>query len=295
MIAATSHRSERATTDKHSSRRLIKRRLRSYTTHSVLVLLAAVMLMPFGWMVLTSFKPANDVFASPPVFISENASFDAYRDVLDDGLLRNIVNTAVYASGSTVLRLFVSAMAGFAFAKYRFKGRDWIFGYVISTMVIPFTVLMVPTFILLRQLNLLNTQVGLIVPTAASAFGVFFMRQYMMAVPDEIIDAARIDGASEWRIFRSIVIPVIKPGMIALGLVFFMQSWNDYVWPLIVLREQASFTLPLAIRGMVAPGLGRPIYQNQMAGSVISIIPLLILFLVFQRRVVEGIAGGAVK
>lgn len=270
-------------------------RLITWAMYTVLVALSILMLLPFFWMLTTSFKPPEDVFSAPPVIVSENATLQAYRDIFDDGLLRVVFNTLVYATGATLLRLLVSAMAGYGFAKFRFRGRNGLFAFVIGTMVIPFTVLMVPTFIILRSFGLLDTQWGLILPGAASAFGVFFMRQYIMAVPDDLIDSARVDGASEWRIFRSIILPVVRPGLIALGLIFFMASWNDYVWPLIVVRSPENFTLPLAIRSMIAGVVGRPIYQNQMAASVISVLPLLVLFLAFQRRIVEGISGGAVK
>lgn len=263
--------------------------------YALLIALCVLMLVPFVWMLATSFKPPEDVFASPPVIISENATLNPYREIFEAGLPRVVFNTFVYATGATLLRLFVSAMAGYGFAKFRFKGRSSLFAFVIGTMVIPFTVLMVPTFIVLRNLGMLDSQLGLILPGAASAFGVFFMRQYVMSVPNEVLDSARVDGASEWRIFRSIVLPMVRPGLIALGLIFFMISWNDYVWPLIVMRSPENFTLPLAIRSMVGGVIGRPIYQNQMAASVISILPLLVLFILLQRRIVEGITAGAVK
>jgi ABC-type glycerol-3-phosphate transport system permease component len=161
-------------------------------------------------------------------------------------------------------------------------------------MVIPAAVTLVPIYIIMRDLKWIDTFWPLIIPGAANAFGIFFMRQYIMSVSNELMDAARIDGAGEFTIFWRIILPIIAPGLTSLGLIFFMSSWNDFLGPLIYLKSPENFTLPLIIRSLIGP-VGRTVYDVQMAASVISLIPLLIIFLIFQRRFVEGITAGAVK
>jgi ABC-type glycerol-3-phosphate transport system permease component len=254
------------------------------------------MILPFFWMLSTSIKPEEEIFRLPPVIISENSNLDAYRELIfDRDILRIVGNTLFVATASTVLRLFFCSLAGYGFAKFKFPGRGALFAFLLGTMVIPFTVLMVPLFILMMRFGWINTFYALIIPGAASAFGIFFMRQYISTINDELMDAARIDGATEFRIYWRVILPIVAPGLTSLGLIFFMQTWNDYLWPLINLRSPDLFTLPLAIRQMVHAGIARPVFHLQMATSVISIIPLLIIFLLFQRRFVEGITAGAIK
>jgi ABC-type glycerol-3-phosphate transport system permease component len=169
-----------------------------------------------------------------------------------------------------------------------------LFGFLLATMVIPGVVTLVPVYLLMRDLQWINTFLPLIIPGAANAFGIFFMRQYISTISEDIMDAARIDGAGEFGIFWRIIVPIIMPGLVSLGLIFFMGAWNAILGPLIYLKSPELFTLPLVIRSMTSP-VGRTIYDTQMAASVISIIPLLIIFLIFQRRLMEGIAAGAVK
>ena len=186
------------------------------------------------------------------------------------------------------------SLGGYGFAKYSFPGRNVLFGLLLATMIIPSAVTMVPSFVLMRWLGWYNTFWPLIVPGAANAFGIFFMRQYISSINDDLMDAGRIDGANELGIYWRIILPIIGPGLTSLGLIFFMASWNNYLGPLIWLKTPEKFTLPLAIF-QFGGAVGLTNYNGQMAMSVISIIPLLIIFLVFQRRFVEGITAGAVK
>jgi len=263
--------------------------------YGLLIGVSIFMILPFIWMVSTSLKPPDEIFAIPPIIISRNSSLSAYVYLQQQYNILGIVkNTFVIAFGATILRLFFCALAGYGFAKFKFPGQGALFAFLLGTMVIPSAVTLVPVYIIMRNLKWIDTFWPLIIPGAASAFGIFFMRQYIMSVSNELMDAARIDGAGEFTIFWRIILPIIAPGLTSLGLIFFMGSWNDFIGPLIYLKSPEHFTLPLIIRSLVGP-VGRTVYDVQMATSVISLIPLLIIFLVFQRRFVEGITAGAIK
>ncbi len=251
------------------------------------------MLIPFLWMVSTSLKPPDEIFGFPPVLVSPNSSLQAYRFLFQEqGILRIVWNTFALSLGFTLLSLFFCSLGGYGFAKYHFPGRGWLFGFLIGTMMIPYIITMVPLFLIMRDLAWIDTFWAIIVPGAANAFGIFFLRQFISTIPDELLDAARIDGASEVGIYGRIVVPMIAPGLISLGLIFFMNTWNSFLWPLVILKSPENFTLPLLIRSMTGT-VGRTVYDVQMAASVVSIIPLLIIFLIFQRRFIEGITAGA--
>ena len=274
----------------------IKRVVEDIVLHLVLILMALFMILPFVWMISTSLKPVQEVFQSPPQIISPNASLDSYKTLFEDkGFARNLGNTFLIASGTTILRLFFCALGGYGFAKYTFRGKGTLFAFVLATLVIPFGITLIPLYYIMLQLHWIDTFWPLIIPGAANAFGIFFMRQYISTLPNELLDAARIDGAHEFSIFWRVILPMVSPGLVSLGLIFFMASWNDYLFPLVILKSPTNFTLPLTIQSLVSGGLGRPVYNLQMAGSVVSIIPLLIIFLVFQRRFIDGITAGAVK
>jgi ABC-type glycerol-3-phosphate transport system permease component len=254
------------------------------------------MILPFVWMISSSLKPENEIFSIPPVIISQNMNLSAYKTVIVDGnILRILLNTFIVAASATIARLFFCTLGGFGFAKYKFIGKGSLFTILIATLVIPFSVTLIPLFVIMTKLSWTNTFLPLIIPGAASAFGIFFMRQYISTINNELLDSARIDGAGEFTIFLRIILPIVAPGMTSLGLIFFMGAWNDFLWPLVILKKPDLFTLPIAINQMIQSMIGRPIYSQQMAAAVISIIPLLIIFLVFQRRFVEGITAGAVK
>lgn len=278
-----------------SIRRRLTGGLSGFVLYGFLILVSCFTILPFVWMLSTSFKSADEIFAIPPILISPNFSLNSYIYLVQEyGILRNLWNTFVIAFFSTALSLFFCSLAGFAFAKYNFPGKSKIFAFVLGTMVIPFVVTMVPLYIIMRDLHWIDQYQAIIIPGAANAFGIFFMRQYMSSISDEIVDAARIDGAGEFSIYWRVIVPIIAPGLTSLGLILFMGSWNSFLWPLIILKTQANSTLPLVIRSMTGP-VGRTVYDVQMAASIISLVPLLIIFLFFQRRYFEGIAAGAVK
>jgi ABC-type glycerol-3-phosphate transport system permease component len=279
------------------SRGQMIRSVRSLLLYGALVITGLFMLLPFLWMLSTSLKPMAEVFGYPPILVSENSSLQAYATLISEhGVLRSLGNSMIVATASTALQLAICTAAGYGFAKFNFAGRDKLFAILVGSIIVPFTVLMVPLYKIMRDLDWLNSYQGVIVPAAANAFSVFFLRQYISTVNDELLDAARIDGCSEFGIFTRIVVPIIRPGLISLGLILFMRAWNDYLWPLVILRTPEKFTMVILINSLVgALGDATPRYDLQMAAGIISIIPLLIIFVAFQRRFVEGITAGAVK
>jgi ABC-type glycerol-3-phosphate transport system permease component len=261
----------------------------------MLIGISAFMVLPFIWMLSTSFKELQDVFGYPPVLIAENPTFENYRFIFQDAdMLQVLINTVVISLSATLLSLFFTALGGYGFAKFEFPGKPGLFAFLLATMIVPGAVMMVPSFVLMRHFGWVDTFWPLIVPGAANAFGIFFFRQYISTVSDELLDAARLDGASEFGIFWRVIVPIIAPGLTSLGLIFFMQSWNNYLGPLIYLKSPEKWTITVAINSLIG-GAGLTYWGEQMAMSVISLLPLLIIFLVFQRRFVEGIQAGAIK
>jgi ABC-type glycerol-3-phosphate transport system permease component len=272
-------------------------KLRSMATrvalYGFLLLLSVYTILPFIWMLSTSFKPMEEVFARPPILISPNLNLEAYKYVIETGAFRALLNTTFVATAATLASLFFCALGGYGFAKFRFPGQKALFGFLLAWLIIPGAIMIVPTYVIMVKLGWTNTYLPLIIPGAANAFGIFFMRQYISTVNDEIIDAARIDGATEFGIYWRVIVPVCSPGLTTLGLIFFMGSWNNYLWPSIYLKKAELYTLPLLQMEMTGIS-GQTNYHNWMALATISVIPLLIIFLLFQRRFTEGITAGAI-
>jgi ABC-type glycerol-3-phosphate transport system permease component len=261
--------------------------------NGLLVPLSLFMILPFVWMLSTSFKPMEEVFARPPILISPNLNLEAYKYVIEAGAFRALLNTAFVATMATIVSLFFCTLGGYGFAKFEFPGQKQLFAFLLATLVIPGAIMLVPTYVIMVRLGWTNTYWPLIVPGAANAFGIFFMRQYISTVSDEIIDAARIDGAGEFGIFWRVIAPICMPGLTTLGLIFFMTSWNNYLMPSIYLKKAELYTLPL-LQMQMSGVSGQTNYHNWMALATISVVPLLIIFLFFQRRFTEGIMAGAI-
>ncbi|MFN2202898.1 MAG: carbohydrate ABC transporter permease [Caldilineaceae bacterium] len=269
--------------------------LTTFLLYVVMIAISLVMILPFVWMISTSMKLPQDTFGYPPVLFAKDSTLIQYTYLFTEkNLLRIVWNTLFVTGAATLLSLFFCSLAGYGFAKFSFPGQKPLFAFLLATMVIPGAVTMVPLFVIMRYLGWVDTFLPLIVPGAANAFGIFFMRQYISSISEDLMDAARIDGAGEFGIYWRVIVPIITPGLTSLGLIFFMGTWNNYLGPLIYLKSPEKFTLPLAIF-QFGGAVGLTNYNAQMAMSVISIIPLLIIFLVFQRRFVEGITAGAVK
>jgi multiple sugar transport system permease protein len=230
----------------------------------------------------------------PPRIVPSSPTLLHYRALFTRlNLGRYLLNSTLIAVAVTSLSLLINSMAGYAFAKLRFRGRDGVFRLLTTGLVIPVQVSMLPLFLLLREMGLINTYWGVIIPGLASIFGIFLIRQYTLALPDDLLDAARIDGASEFRIYWSIVLPVIRPILATLAIWTFLSTWNDFMWPLIVLSDDRMFTLPVALANLS----GERVQDTElmMAGSVLTVLPVMLVFLVLQRYYVEGITLGSVK
>jgi len=262
--------------------------------YGLLTFIAVFMMLPFIWMLRTSLMPQGEIFGSPPILISRNMSLDGYHYIVENGVLRSLWNTFFVAFSTTALSLFFCSLGGYGFAKHHFPGRNPLFAFLLATMIIPGAVTMVPTYVIMTKLKWLDTFRPLIVPGVANAFGIFFMRQYISTISDELLDAARIDGCGEFGIFWRIILPICVPGLTSLGLIFFMGAWNNYLGPLIYLRSSEKFTLPLFMMQMTGPP-GYSLYREWMGVAVLSVVPLLVIFLFFQRRFTEGITAGAIK
>jgi multiple sugar transport system permease protein len=203
------------------------------------------------------------------------------------------VNSTIIALAVTGISLFVNSMAGYAFAKLRFRGRDGMFRLLAAGLVVPVQVAMLPLFLLLKELGLINTYWGVIVPGMASIFGIFLIRQYALAIPDDLLDAARVDGANELRIYWSIVLPTIVPILATLAIWTFLSTWNDFMWPLIVLSDEARWTRPVALANLSGEHVQD--VELMMAGSVLTVLPVLLVFLFLQRYYIQGVTAGSVK
>jgi multiple sugar transport system permease protein len=245
-------------------------------------------------MVSASLMPSGEASSLPPRLMPSAVTFAHYRDLftrLDLG--RYALNSLLLATAVTVASVLLNAMAGYAFAKLRFAGRARIFRALTAALVIPAQVAMLPLFLLLRAVGLVNTYWGVILPSMVSIFGIFLVRQYALSIPDELIDAARIDGAGELTIFRRLVLPICRPILVTLAVFTFLATWNDFLWPLIVLTDQSMYTLPVALANL--QGEHQQDVELMMAGAVLTMLPVLLLFLSLQRYYLEGIMLGSTK
>jgi len=262
--------------------------------YSLLVIGAIVALLPMVWMVSASLMPTGEASTYPPRFFPSRVTLDHYVDLFTRlNLGRYLLNSAFVAFVVTLSSLAINSMAGYAFAKLRFRGRDRLFRALSTGLVLPVQVAMLPLFLLLKNLGMINTYWGVIIPGLASIFGIFLVRQYALAIPDEMLDAARVDGASEFRIFRSIVVPGIVPILATLAIWTFLATWNDFMWPLIVLSDESRYTLPVALANLAGEHVQD--IELMMAGSVITVVPVMLVFLFLQRYYIQGVMSGSVK
>lgn len=257
-------------------------------------LLALLILSPLLWMVSVSLMSTGEAAVSPPPLLPSLPTLEHYRSLFFDyGVGRYLLNSAFLALAATFLALLFTLPAGYAFAKLRFRGRERSFQALVGALVIPGQIGMLPLFLLLKYMGLVNSYAGALVPWLAGIFGIFLVRQYALSVPDEMIEAGRVDGASEWQIFRRIVLPTLQPVIVTLAIFVFLGSWNDFIWPLIILSDQDLYTLPVALAA-----LSREHVQDNelmMAGSVVTTMPVLIVFLFLQRYYLSGLTAGSVK
>jgi multiple sugar transport system permease protein len=265
------------------------------STWIIVTLMGLAMMVPFLWMVLTSLRTDADAFAWPPKLLPMPLRFENYAEAWRTApFARFFMNSIIVSVTVTIGSLFVNSLAAYGFAKFDFRGRNLLFMGLLATLMIPFQVTMIPSFLLLKQLEWLDSYPGLIVPGLAGAFGIFFLRQYMLTIPDDYLDAARIDGASEYRIYSRIVMPLAKPAVATLAVFTFLGAWNDFLGPLIVVKSDEMRTLPLAISALSA-GHYVMSWPVLMAGATFVIVPVLIVYFFAQRYLVDGIALGGLK
>jgi multiple sugar transport system permease protein len=283
-------------------------RLRYAFIYLLLVPGSIIFVAPFAWLASASFQHTGDIFEWPINWIPENPTLDGYVKFFGTTpAFQWFANSAFVATTITALQLLLNSMCAFAFAKLKFPGRDAIFLVNLATMMIPGQMLIIPNYVILQHIpfaggndvlgngghGLLDSYAGIIVPGVVSAFGIFLLRQFMHSIPDELLDAARIDGASEFRVYWQVVLPLCKPVLAATAIFTFMAAWEDFLWPLIVLSDPAKFTAPL--------GLAMFVMKNQtdwgmlLAGSVIATLPMVIVFMIFQRQFVQGVAMSGIK
>ncbi len=255
---------------------------------------AVIVVLPFLWMLATSFKPEGDVFGYPLRLQPTHPTLSNYVAIWQElPFLRLVVNSVVFAGGVTAASVFFDSLAAYALARLRFPGRTIAFYLVLATLMIPFQVTLIPLFQLVFQLQWLNTYQGLIVPRATSAFGIFLLRQFFITIPRELDEAARVDGASEWYVYSRVILPLARPALVSLAVFYFMNNWNDFLWPLVITSSTDMRNLPAGLTLFA----GQYVVEHGvlMAGAVISLLPLAVAFAVAQRYFVRGIATTGIK
>jgi multiple sugar transport system permease protein len=256
----------------------------------MLILGLSMTLMPFLWMIFSSLKTPMEMARVPPTFFPEEPTLDNYKTILNDPLLpllRFYGNSTFVAFSNVFTNLFTSSLLGYLFAKYEFRGKQALFSFFLLTMMIPSQVTMIPGYLILVKLHLVNTLWGLVLTSFLNAFGIFMMRQFIETIPNELLDAARIDGASEWQIYIRVVVPQLGPALATLGTLIFMGNWNSYLWPMVVITEKERRTLPIILTWYSNQHGARP--HLQMTATVMVVIPILIVYFFFQRWIVQGI------
>ena len=276
-------------------KKTVNRQLEICGNYLLLIAIAILMLFPLVWLVSTSLKsPTEDIFSFPPQLLPSQPTLENFRVVWETYPFgRYLWNSTVISVITVIINLLFCSLAAYPLARLNFRGREIIFALIVSTIMIPFQIVMIPLFILTVQLGLKNSYLGVILPSLASAFGIFLLRQAFQGVPKELEEAARIDGCSELGIWWHVMIPAVRPALITLAIFVFIGSWSDFLWPLIVLDRPQSYTLPLGVAALA--GTFSLDWRIIAAGSVISIAPVLILFLFVQRYIIPTDAGSGVK
>lgn len=279
------------------------------------LILAILMLAPYYWMVIGAFKPPEELSRMPPTFVVEDPTLEnfyntaASEQVTNEeqkglfqrfpntrgGFMRYFFNSTFVAGSITIGALLVASMAAYVLAKHRFPGRNLFFLFFIASMMVPWQVTLISGYLVVKELGWLDTYTALIIPALPRAFALFFLRQYMLSLPDDLLDAARVDGASEFRIWAQIVMPLVGPALVAMGIFIFLADWNNLVWPLVILQSEELRTLPLVLSTMINAFSGATQVGLQMAAALVVSLPTLILFIIFQKQFVRGIALTGMK
>lgn len=257
------------------------------------IFVCLLFIIPFYWMFVSSFKSAGEIFSNSLSILPETPTVQNYLNLINTNFFKWYLNSFVFAFGYIILGLFLCSLAGFAFAKYEFKYRNIIFLIIVAAQMLPIHIQLIPLFIMLTKIGIINSYIGLILPMAANPMGLFFIRQYMLGIEDDLLNAARVDGANEWQIFYKIVLPISKPALAALAILFSLFAWNNLLWPLIVMRTNDMFTLSVGLSTFM--GQYRPQYGMLMAGSVLAVLPIVLLFLKMQEHFISGLTAGSIK
>ena len=275
---------------------LIRRNLGRLAIYFILILGLSMTLTPFIWMIAGSFKTATELLRMPPTLWPENPTLDNYLTILHDPqipLLRFYGNSAFVAISNVLTNLFTSSLLGYLFAKYEFRGKNVFFGWFLLMMMIPGQMTMIPDYMILVKLKLVNTLWGLVLLSFVDAFGIFMMRQFIETIPNDLLDAARIDGASEWQIFFRVVLPQLGPALATLGTLNFMGNWNAYLWPMVVITKVERRTLPVILTWYNSQHSSKP--NITMAATVLVVLPILFVYFFFQRWIVRGMTMSGLK
>lgn len=274
--------------------RSISARVLQVVGNAVLLFGVFLMVIPFLYMISASFKPGTELYSIPFRFFPDNIYLGNYLQLFGQtNFVRWFANSTFLALGRTVLAVLLSLMAAYGFAKFDFRGKNVLFILLIATLTLPIYVILVPLYSMMVRFGWINSYAALILPFGAQAIGVFLGRQYLLGVPTEMLEAARIDGASEWGIFWRIIVPIAKPVTATMSILFFSAAWKDFIWPLLVINDDKMFPLSLGLPSLIGPYTQE--YGILMAGSFMATLPILIIFLIMQRRFIEGIMAGAVK
>ncbi|WP_173915411.1 carbohydrate ABC transporter permease [Halobacillus sp. Marseille-Q1614] len=270
-----------------------KNKMEKYLVLTLLILGGIVVSIPFIWMISSSFKPESEVLAIPPTIFPENPTLENYINLFTN------MNFTVYLRNTLIIVFFsfigllFNAMAGYGFAKYQFKGREKVFYLVLATMMIPGQVTMIPVYLILNEMGLTNTMTGIVLPGLAVAFSIFLFRQFMTTVPDDLLEAARLDGAGEFYIFFKLVVPIAKPIFAVQGILTFIAGWNSFLWPLIIANDESLYTLSVGLS--LLQGQYANNFALQMAGAAFMVVPIIIIFSFFQKYIVEGFTMSGIK
>lgn len=277
-------------------RRYMVGRWLRYLALAVVVALAIILLIPILWMILGSFKIQRVALAYPPELIPSNPVMDNWeRLLIDRPSMRWLLNSFVVAGGIAIFGVLTSTCAGYAFGKKQFPGRTIFFWLILMTMMLPRQIYIIPLFVLMKSFGWFNSYQGMIAPYIVYPFGIFLMRQYMQSIPDELLEAGKMDGASETQLFRHVVLPLSRPAIGAIAIFAFMAGWNDYLWQLVMATDELWLTLPVGVAKLTASGVGSIDIGVGMAGATFAFVPMLLIFLVFQNYFIKGITVGALK
>lgn len=264
--------------------------------YTVMILIAAIVVIPILWMLSTSFKPKSEWFLPDIYWIPRTFTWANYQKILDNPslpMVRWFANSVFVSTAITTIVLVVDSLAGYAYARMKFRGQNAIFGMLLVTMFLPGVMFLIPNFLTVNSLGWLNSYAGVIAPATAGVFGVFFMRQFFLSLPQELEEAAFIDGATRLQTFRLIALPLAKPALATLGIITFLASWNDFLWPLLILKDRTLLTLPPGLS--MLQGAYTSEYGQMMAGAVITAVPVLLLYVLLQRYIVESVQTTGLK